>query len=83
MGTSLPSNSKGVELTAETARQGGEEDLEARRSLGAEIGMRLDDTNDMRLDILDWSDPVVGDCLFEAYDSCFGGNNNRGSSESG
>jgi len=42
--------------------------------LGAEIGMRLDDTNDMRLDILDWSDPVVGDCLFEAYDSCFGGN---------
>ena len=42
--------------------------------LGAEIGMRLDDTNDMRRDILDWSDPVVGDCLFEAYDACFGGN---------
>mgnify|MGYP000249848418 CR=1 FL=1 len=36
--------------------------------------MRLDDTNDMRRDILDWSDPVVGDCLFEAYDACFGGN---------
>jgi len=36
--------------------------------------MRLDDTNDIRRDILDWSDPVVGDCLFEAYDACFGGN---------
>ena len=39
------------------------------------MDMRLDDTNDMRRDILDWSDPVVGDCLFEAYDACFGGNN--------
>lgn len=36
--------------------------------------MLLDDTNDMRREILDWSDPVVVDCLFEAYDSCFGGN---------
>lgn len=36
--------------------------------------MRLDDTNDIRREILDWSDPVVGDCLLEAYDACFGGN---------
>ena len=36
--------------------------------------MRLDDTNDMRLDILDWSGPVVGDCLIEAYETCLGEN---------
>ncbi len=36
--------------------------------------MRLDDTNDIRQDILDWSDPLVGDRLSEAYDICFGGN---------
>lgn len=36
--------------------------------------MRLDDTDDIRLDILDWCEPVVGDRISDAYDACFGGN---------
>lgn len=36
--------------------------------------MRFDDTHDIRLDMLDWSEPVVGDQLLEAYGACFGGN---------
>lgn len=36
--------------------------------------MRLDDTDDPRQDILDWSEPLVGDRLLEAYHACFGGN---------
>lgn len=36
--------------------------------------MRLDDTDDVRQDILDWSEPLVCDRLCEAYDACFGGN---------
>jgi hypothetical protein len=36
--------------------------------------MRLDDTDDIRRDILDWSEPVVSDRIADAYDVCFGGN---------
>ena len=36
--------------------------------------MRFDETNDFRRDMLDWSEPIVGDRIVDAYNSCFGGN---------
>ena len=35
--------------------------------------MRFDDTDDIRRDIMDWSEPVASDRIAEAYDACFGG----------
>jgi hypothetical protein len=36
--------------------------------------MRFDDNADIRREILDWSEPIVGDRITAAYDICFGGN---------
>ena len=35
--------------------------------------MRFDDTDDIRRDILDWSEPIACDRIAEAYEACFGG----------
>jgi hypothetical protein len=35
--------------------------------------MRLDDTDDTRQDILDWSGPLVSDRIADAYELCLGG----------
>jgi hypothetical protein len=35
--------------------------------------MRLDDTENTRQDILDWSGPLVSDRIADAYDICLGG----------
>ena len=34
--------------------------------------MRFDDTNEIRSDMLAWSEPIAGDRIMEAYSTCFG-----------
>lgn len=38
--------------------------------------MRFDDADDVRQDMMEWSEPIVGDRIMDAYNVCFGGNQN-------